>query len=182
MSEQHGVVMTTPQLDIRPLMRHWASGVTVVSATDPTTQTPYGMTVSTFTSLSLEPPLVSVFLKKTTPTAQAVVDSQFFSVAILKDTQADLSNRFAGFDPTYPTEESRFNDLSYQVGSTGAPIIAETLGWLECKIWAVYDGSTHHIVIGEVVNISHEDTIDGNPLIYYKRDYRQLVETDESDV
>ena len=157
-------------------MRHWASGVTVVTATHPADQTPRGMTVSTFNSVSLELPLIAVFLKKTTQTADAVLASQAFGVAILRQDQAHLSARFAGFDPAYPDHEANFTDLTVQYGDTGAPMLAATLGWVECKVWAIYDGSTHHVVLGEVVNTSTSEDFSIQPLVYYNRGYHSLVD------
>jgi flavin reductase (DIM6/NTAB) family NADH-FMN oxidoreductase RutF len=171
--------MTSQQVDLRAIMRHWASGVTVVTAFHPTDKVAVGMTVSTFNSVSLEPPLVSIFLKKTTLTAEAVVASQAFGVAILDAHQMDLSNRFAGYDPQYTNHETNFDGLQLTYGATGTPLLSGTLGWVECKVWAVYDGSTHHIIIGQVVNTCATEAIESEPLVYYHRGYHRLTPTGE---
>lgn len=167
----------TEKVDLRPLMRHWPAGVTVVTSIDPVSSDPCGMTVSTFTSLSLEPPLISVFLKKEVQTTHSILKSKVFGVSILREGQEEISNRFAGFDPKYEDNHPlRFEGLNVETGITGAPLLADTIGWFDCKLWAVYDGSTHHIIIGEVVETSDVENIQDKPLLYHNRGYRRLAD------
>ncbi|MCI0712015.1 MAG: flavin reductase family protein [Chloroflexi bacterium] len=166
----------TEKVDLRPLMRHWPAGITVVTSIDPEYNDPCGMTVSTFTSLSLEPPLVSVFLKKEVQTTQAILKSKVFGVSILREGQEDISNRFAGFDPNYQEHPIRFDGLTVETAVTGAPLLADSVGWFDCRLWAVYDGNTHYIVIGEVIETSDVDAITTKPLLYYNQDYRRLAD------
>lgn len=157
----------------RNVMRHWASGVTIV--TTPTTALghPYGMTVSSFNSVSFEPLLVSVCLIKTIESSKAVVDAGKFAISLLAADQEAISNRFANADPAFPVESNRFVGIDKHSAITGAPILAGAIGWLDCEIWAVYDGSSHHIVIGQVVAANFNDIDD--PLLYYNRAYRRLL-------
>ena len=171
--------MTSDPDALRALMRHWPAGVTVVTAFDSSVNEPRGMTVSTFTSLSLEPLLVSVFLHKEAETAKTILSTEAFAVSILTQDQAEWSNRFAGFDPRFKDQTKRFENINTHQAVTDVPILSDALGWVDCKLWNVYDGSTHHIVIGEVVAISPEDTLLADPLIYYNRGYQRLSPLDE---
>jgi flavin reductase (DIM6/NTAB) family NADH-FMN oxidoreductase RutF len=134
------------------------------------------MTVNSFVSVSLQPTLVSVCLQKTTETARAVIESAAFGISILAADQRSLSARFAGFDPAYPSDVDRFTGVKTHAVLTGAPLLTDALCWLDCKVWAVYDGSTHHIVVGEVVAASViVPDLTRLPLIYYNRDYHHLT-------
>lgn len=178
------VSVSAPAMSINPdqlraFMRHWPSGVTVVTALNPDTGTPCGMTVSTFTSLSLEPPLVSVFLHKDAETAQTILASEGFGVSILAADQVDLSNRFAGFDPHYEEQAVRFADLTTHTAHSGAPLLSEALGWMDCSLWAVYDGSTHHIIVGEVMALASDEAMSDQPLVYHNRNYHRLTRLED---
>jgi flavin reductase (DIM6/NTAB) family NADH-FMN oxidoreductase RutF len=157
-------------------MRQWVTGVTIVTAQSAAPGQPRGMTANSFASISLEPPLVGVCLLKTTETAAAVVAMGAFGVSLLKADQEYLSARFAGYDPNFPADLDRFTGVSTHQAVTGAPLLSEALGWLDCRVWAIYDGSTHHIVVGEVVAVSAAapDLLQ-TPLVYYNRHYRQLA-------
>ncbi len=173
---QNGVVVSEDVVDLRSVMRYFPAGVTVVTALQAETNEPCGMTVSSFTSISLEPPLVAISLKKTATAAEAILAQQTFGVSILRANQEDLSNRFAGFDPQFEDHANRFAGLAVETAKTGSPLLSDALNWLDCKVWAVYDGSTHHIIIGEVIASSPVDDDDeaANPLLYYNRGYHSL--------
>ncbi len=159
---------------LRATLRYWGSGVSVVTST---LQTPddsrcAGMTVSAFNSLSLEPPLVLVCLSKDATTAQLVRDSGVFGVSILGGDQAEVSDRFAGRIPLV-THGERFEGVDTFELETGVPLISGAIGWLDCRVHAIHDGSTHWIVIGQVVATdSAADRVD--PLLYFNRDYHTL--------
>lgn len=157
---------------LRLTMRNWPSGVSVVTTQD-AHGTQYGMTVSSFTSVSLEPPLVLVCLSKEASTTQVLLDSEVFGVVLIDENRADLSARFAGFDPNFPQETNRFQDLRTFTLLTGAPLLHDAVAVLDCRLWAVYDGSTHNIVVGEVV-ASQVPEAALKPLVYYNRGYYSL--------
>lgn len=162
-------------IDLRSVMRYFPAGVTIVTTLQPEDNSPCGMTVSSFASISLEPPLIAISLKKSSTTAQAVLEQKTFGVSILHSDQENLSNRFAGFDPEFEEQASRFIDLNIHTAQTGAPLLTDAFNWLDCKVWAVHDGSTHHVVLGEVVAssmVNEEPT--QLPLIYYNRGYHSL--------
>jgi flavin reductase (DIM6/NTAB) family NADH-FMN oxidoreductase RutF len=161
---------------LRQTMRMWATGVTIVSTQADSRR--LGMTVSSFTSVTLEPPLILVCIQKHLPTAQAILESQAFAVSMLGQEHEGLSNRFAGFTPLAEGED-RFDGVAVQIAQTGAPILQEAMGWLDCRLHSVLDGSTHHIFMGQVVEASGypaEGQIEA-PLLYYNRGYRTLAPT-----
>jgi flavin reductase (DIM6/NTAB) family NADH-FMN oxidoreductase RutF len=157
----------------RKTMRLWATGVTIVTTAHEGVLR--GLTVSSFTSVTLEPPLILVCLQKKTETAQLVAQSGIFAVCMLGEASAHLSDLFAGFTPT-PAGVNRFDGLPLITASTGAPIFAEAMGWLDCRVHSVLDGSTHHIFMGEVLEASGGDESAPRPLLYYNRAYRKLAE------
>lgn len=165
---------------LRNVMRHWVTSVTVVSAYE-TVDKPRGMTVSSFTSVSLDPPQILVCLHKEAVAAQAVTTSGVFGVSILAEDQAHLSIRFAGYDPDYPSEGDRFRGLKIIHAVSGAPLLAEALSWLDCRIQAIHDGSTHHIIVGEVLQTSLMSPDEQRqPLVYHNRNYHKMIPLDKT--
>jgi flavin reductase (DIM6/NTAB) family NADH-FMN oxidoreductase RutF len=156
---------------LRDTMRLWASGVSIVTSTLDGQNT--GMTVSAFNSLSLEPPMILVCMYKDTLTAQMVRDSGVLAVNILGDDQAYLSDRFSGRIPLADGED-RFDSVATSAAVTGAPILTNSLAWVDCRVQAVHDGGTHWIVVGEVVATDHRAENQA-PLVYFDRAYRALT-------
>jgi flavin reductase (DIM6/NTAB) family NADH-FMN oxidoreductase RutF len=163
--------MTFDPQTFRQTMRLWATGVTVVSVRHGDAMR--GTTVSSFTSVTLDPPLILVCLQKTTDTAELIIQSGAFSVSMLGEDHQYLSNLFAGF-ADIPAEANRFEGIDLITADTGAPIIAGAMGWLDCRLHAIHDGSTHHIFIGQVMAASGHHDHDPMPLIYYNREYRRI--------
>ena len=167
--------MTVTQSNLRDTLRFWSSGVAVVSTlTDSAQDFKYaGMTVNSFTSLSLEPPQILISIDKNSTTAGFLLKAGVFALSILSDEQAELSDRFAGRTPL-PSHGDRFVGVEYETAVTGAPILHDTLAWLDCRVQTVHDGSTHWIVIGEVVASGHQREA-ADPLIYFNRGYSALA-------
>ncbi len=167
--------MTASSDLVRAGLRHWPSGVTVVTTQLPA-QPPIGLTVSSFNSVSLEPPLLLICVYKEAELAKAILESQVFGISILSHQQAHLSVRFAGFDPKYPKGSDRFDDLSLRQLTSGVPLLADALAAFDCRLWAQHDGSTHYIFVGEVLDVfSTPDDGSTPPLVYYNRGYHDLV-------
>lgn len=146
-------------------MRSWATGVTVVTARDG--ERVHGMTASSFTSVSAEPPLVLICANRDTRTAELISAARSFAVNILAVDQQGLSNRFAWGDAA-----KRFDDLDCRDGELGAPLLAGTLGAFECRLRSAHHEGTHTIYVGEVV-ATHAGA-DKEPLLYYSGDYREI--------
>jgi len=153
--------------ELRSVMRRWASGVAIVSAQAGGRR--HGMTVSSFTSVSLEPPLVVVSLENHSTTQGLVVASRAFAVNILDESQIDLAQRFAG---GIPDAQDRFAGVAAEPGPSGSPILSGGLAYLDCRMTAAYPVGTHTLFVGEVVASATRQ--DGRPLLYFQRDYRRL--------
>lgn len=153
--------------ELRQAMRHWSTGVTIVSAQHNNRR--HGMTVSSFTSLSLDPPLVLVSLEQVTKTHRLVQQAGYFGVTILEETQLQISDRFAGRITDY---RDRFDGLETFTLVSGAPLLAHGLAWLDCRVVVTYQAGNHTVFIGEVLAVKSVDA--GQPLLYYNRDYRRL--------
>jgi flavin reductase (DIM6/NTAB) family NADH-FMN oxidoreductase RutF len=126
----------------------------------------YGLTVASFASLSLRPPLVMICVDKSVKSHDAIAAAKKFGVSILESKQADISGRFAS------KAEDKFSGLEVRSGSLGVPLIAGSLCTLECRMTAQLPGGDHSIFVGEVVDAQPGA---GTPLIYYRSSYRQLT-------
>ncbi|MBK8025658.1 MAG: flavin reductase family protein [Chloroflexi bacterium] len=166
---------------MRDTLRFWASGVSVVTTAhdDENGHHIAGMTVSAFNSLSLEPPLVLTCLNKDTTSAHLIKASGLLAVSILTSEQAYLSDRFAGRVPL-ASNEDRFDGIPIFTAVTGAPILRGALAWLDCHVRTIQDGSTHWIVISEVLAAGHIDA-SAVPLLYYNRAYNTVVTEAETE-
>jgi len=153
--------------ELRTTMRYWTTGVTIVSAQLGDVR--HGMTVNSFTSLSLDPPLVLVSLERATRTHRLVMQAGHFGVSILGDDQQEISDRFAG----RMTEHlDRFEDLPVYSLVSEAPLLEAGLAGLDCKVLSAFEAGTHTVFIGEVLAVRRNE--DDLPLVYYNRDYRDL--------
>ena len=158
---------------LRAALRFWTTGVTIVAASHVGVR--HGMTVNSFTSLSLDPPLVSISLEKATRTYQLVVPSGAFGVTILSETQRALSDRFAGRDSEH---SDRFEGLETFSLGTGSPILSEGLAFFDCRVLAPHDAGTHTVFISEVLACGQfADAVGRQPLAYFNRGYRKIAKS-----
>ena len=156
----------TPE-ELRTAMRNWTSGITVVSAEHEGNT--HGMTVSSFTSLSLDPPLISVSLYKTSRTHKLVSAAGKFGVTILGGGQEEVSNIFAG---RIPDTEDRFADCEVEYLASEIPFIKGGLSFFECKVHQTIPMGTNTLFVGEI--IATKAVQDGHPLLYFDQRYRTL--------
>jgi flavin reductase (DIM6/NTAB) family NADH-FMN oxidoreductase RutF len=150
---------------LRDALGCFATGVTVVTCLGAEGE-PAGLTVNSFTSVSLDPPLLLVCLAKKAASAAALIAASHFAVNVLQTGQQPASIRFSTRD------EDRFGATPWECGEAGAPILAESLGVFECERHAVHDGGDHHMLIGQVVKASFDASLD--PLLYFRGKYRRL--------
>lgn len=150
---------------LRDALGCFATGVTVVTCLKPDGE-PAGLTVNSFTSLSLDPPLLLVCLAKAASSTAALTAASHFAVNVLQTGQQPASIRFATKD------EDRFGVTPWSCGEAGAPILKDSLGVFECENHAVHDGGDHQILVGRVVKASFDGGID--PLLYFRGSYRRL--------
>jgi flavin reductase (DIM6/NTAB) family NADH-FMN oxidoreductase RutF len=153
----------------RRVVAHYATGVSVVSTVWDGVR--YGMTVNSFTSVSLDPVLVLFCCEHEATLHAPLLASGSWAVSVLGVDQEPLAREFAvhgqpGVD--------RFASVASRAGAcTGAPLVEDALAWLECRTWATYDGGDHTIVVGEVVSM--RSGADGAPLLYYRSRYRTVA-------
>ena len=157
--------MPINQNAFKEALRGWATGVTVVTAR--AGEKVHGMTVSAFSSVSLEPPLVLVCANRGSTTHGIIEEGGVFAVNILAAHQKEGSNVFA----SSKYEDSRLERVGWTEGETGAPLIDEALASLECKVSSAHREGSHTIYIGQVEAVH---TNDATPLLYYNGGYRSL--------
>lgn len=149
----------------RRVMSRFASGVTVV--TTAVNGTLAGLTVSSFTSLSLEPRLVLVCIGNQADTHSVLERAGWYAVNILSEAQAAVSQRFAS------NTDDKFIAGSYTLSQHGLPLLAGVLATLECRTVQQYAGGDHTIFVGEVVETQ---VFESQPLLYYRAGYARLGE------
>ena len=150
--------------EVRNVMGHFATGVTVITTKDKTGK-PFGLTVNSFTSLSLNPPLVIVCVDKTVDCYPCFDESKVFAVNILSEDQEDLSRRFA----TKGIE--KFEGIKWRMGNNGAPLLDGVMGIIECRVSHGYEGGDHTIFLGEILSATATGE---RPLLFFKGKYSRL--------
>src|SRR5690606_38307967 len=143
----------------------FATGVTVVTAIDPD-GVPIGLTANSFTSVSLDPPLLLVCIANSSGSAAILRGADHFAVNVLQIGQQPTSNRFAG------KGEDRFAATPWEIGEFGTPVLVGSLGSFECARDAVHEGGDHFILVGRVLKAIFEPRRD--PLLYFRGKYRKL--------
>lgn len=156
--------MPIDEYRFRQVMGHFASGVTVVTTAHDGHL--YGMTVSSFASVSLKPPLVLICVDSLLSTHTAITDSGQFAVNILEQSQEHLSRRFATH------ENDKFTGVAWRSSRNGLPLIEGVLAVIECKLQDIFPGGDHTIFVGEVIDA---EVGYGAPLLYYRRGYHELA-------
>lgn len=157
--------MAVTSEEFRAALSRFPSGVTVVTTHD-TEGRFYGITVSAFSSLSLEPPRVLICVEKTTGSHAALETSRAFVVNILSDSQRELSERFAS------QMEDKFEMVDFSEGIDGIPVLSGCIANLECRLTDSHDGGDHSIFVGEVEKAAVHD---GDPILYFRSDYRSIA-------
>ncbi len=163
--------MTVTPDDIKVAMRLWASGVTVVTTAEGNSRA--GTTASSFTSVALTPPLILVCLYHEVETTRLIERHGHFAVSVLAEGQDAVSTQMAGFGDL-PPDEDRFYGINWVTKETGSLVYADAAAWFDCRLYAMYEGGTHKIVVGEVVATGRQAE-DVPPLLYHNSGYRQMV-------
>jgi flavin reductase (DIM6/NTAB) family NADH-FMN oxidoreductase RutF len=153
----------------KSVMRRWASGVSVL-----TTHREggiQGITVSSFCSLSLSPPLVLACIDKKTRSHGLIARHRAFAINVLKAGQERLSEMAAG----HAGERGNWLEgFRYRKAETGAPILNDCLAWFDCSLETIHDGGDHTIFVGRVEAAGHSE---GRPLLYCEGAYHKMSET-----
>lgn len=161
-------MISTIAEQLRGSMRKWLTGVTVVTASADGIK--HGMTVSSFTSVSLDPAQILISLQQNSRTHDLIMRSRSFGISVLAADQEDISNIFAG---RKSDEEDRFADLDTFTMKTSSPFISGSLAFLDCKVVTTIGSGTHTIFIAEVLDTRSAET-NKDPLVYYNREYKRL--------
>jgi len=133
--------------ELRSVLGTFATGVAVIAAGE---REPCGMTANSFTSVSLDPPLVLVCVKQDAAVHRAILGARAFAVSVLSAGQEAVARRFA--DRTRPRGAAEFESVAHTPGLlTRAPVLDGALGWVECRLAAVYEGGDHSILLGGVL-------------------------------
>lgn len=158
--------MTVSDADFRAVLGRFATGVTIVTTREG--ETPLGLTVNAFASISLDPPLVMISIDRHSYLHTAIPQAGYFAASILTADQQELSRRFAG---QTGDRADRFHGLALRVAATGAPILSDALAWVDCRVEAIYPGGDHIVVLGRVEALGAQP---GAPLLYYRGRYGEL--------
>jgi flavin reductase (DIM6/NTAB) family NADH-FMN oxidoreductase RutF len=152
----------------RDALGHFATGVAIVTAAGQGTAGPLGLTINSFASVSLDPPLILWSLDRSSDRFAAMMAATHFAVNMLGAESRDLAQRLAR------KGQSTIEAASLRPGAHGAPLLEDAIAHFECKVEHRYDGGDHVILVGRV--LAHGHRSHGDPLIYYRGRYRALSE------
>jgi flavin reductase (DIM6/NTAB) family NADH-FMN oxidoreductase RutF len=152
----------------RDALAHFPTGVVVATTLAPNGRR-MGMTMSSFNSVSLDPPLVLFSMQRRAHSFAAWQQASRYAINILNQEQEALSNRFAR------AMDDKWDGIAPLTGSTGVPILPNALVAFECEAHARYDGGDHEIFLGRVVDIHESSFTQGRPLVFFDGRYRQLA-------
>ena len=149
---------------MRDVLGHFASGVTVVTAD--TAGGPLGFTCQSFSSLSLDPPLVVIAPSRTSTTWPRLREMGRFCVNVLAEDQTELSQTFAR------SGADKFTGVKWTRSRHGSPVLEEVVAWIDCELWAEYDGGDHTLVAARVLDLGADP--DRRPLVFHRGAYGLL--------
>jgi 3-hydroxy-9,10-secoandrosta-1,3,5(10)-triene-9,17-dione monooxygenase reductase component len=152
------------QARFREVLGHFATGVTVVTATE--RGVPVGFSCQSFAALSLDPPMVILAPAKSSTSWPRIAEAGAFCVNILADHQEAVCRNFA------VSGGDKFVGVAWTAGITGAPLITGSLATVECTLGAIYEGGDHELVTGHVVSM---EVGAGGPLIFYRSGFGRFV-------
>lgn len=155
---------------LRDVLGCFPTGVAVVTAIGPD-GLPHGVTISSFNSVSLDPPLVLFSLSRRLYSLEEMLAAEAFAINFLRDDQAHLSSRFA------TALADKWDGIEYRAGFTGAPVLVPALAVLECRPYAQYDGGDHVIVVGRIAYVESDGA--RYPLVFFRGRYHALAVGEE---
>jgi 3-hydroxy-9,10-secoandrosta-1,3,5(10)-triene-9,17-dione monooxygenase reductase component len=150
--------MSFEAADFRRVLGHFPTGVTVITA-DPPGHAPVGITIGSFTSVSLDPPLVGFLPQKNSQSWPFIEQSGSFCVNVLGEPQGDLCWKFTKMN------DELYDGVDWRKAPSGSPILEGAIAWIDCDIEQVVDAGDHWFVVGRV---RHLDSADGAPLLFFK--------------
>lgn len=163
-AEQRASLQRVDSTLYRRTCAQFTTGITVVTVTDSEGH-PHGMTVNSFTSVSLTPPLVLVSIDLRSAVLGHFFSSPHFGINILAEHQQDLSRRFS--QPL----ENRFDGMEWKKGPAGSPLLEGVLAQMECTTVRSFEAGDHALLLGEVTDAAF---FEGKPLVYFNSGYQKL--------
>lgn len=148
-------------MGFRRALGQFATGVAVVTIR--ADGKPQGMTINSFSSLSLEPALVLWSIRRASRAAPAFTRATHFGINVLSARQTELARRFATAQSTDP-----FDRVAWSAAASGVPRLADAIAWFDCSLTSVLDGGDHHLLVGQVHDYGHSD---GPPLVFAQGQY-----------
>ena len=142
---------------LRKTLGKYSTGVTIVTSID-NDGIPIGMTVNSFTSVSLLPALVLWCIDKKQPSYNSFMNAEGYAVNILSKDQNDICYKFAS------QLDNKFQNVDWKISENGFPLLKNSLAWFDCKKWNYYAGGDHEILVGEVTSF---DSFELEPLTYW---------------
>ncbi|EZP71921.1 Monooxygenase [Sphingomonas paucimobilis] len=150
----------------RRVLGHYPTGVCVVTALEPG-GAPVGMVVGSFTSVSLDPPLVAFFPAKTSTSWPQIEQAGRFCVNVLGSDQRPLCQQLSAKDG------DKFAGVTHRASANGSPILDGVVAWIDCTLEAVHEAGDHYIVVGRVMALEVERP--GRPLLFFQGGYGEFV-------
>lgn len=152
--------------EFRQAVGHYASGITIVTGMDGTA--PAGFTCQSFSSLSLDPPLVSFNVMKSSTTYPRIAPTGRFAVNFLADEQQVLASQFAR------SGTDKWAGVDWHGTPTGNPLLPGALAWVDCELWAEHEAGDHTLVIGRVIDLGISEPGSRRPLLYFRGAFGSL--------
>jgi len=150
----------------RRCLGKFTTGVTVVSCRDQDGK-PCGITANSFSSVSLEPPLILWNIAKVSKSLQAYLAAENFAINVLSKDQQPLAAHFSR------SENGLFDKIDYQDTQLKVPLLSDALAHFECRTHDIHDCGDHHIIIGEVTNFEMSTC---EPLVFYSGEYKCIAD------
>lgn len=159
--------------DFRNALGRFPTGIAVITAMDGQGKR-IGITVNSFVSVSLDPPLISFNIARTLASFEAISKLDGFNVNLLMDDQREVSNRFA------QAGADKWRDVSYHLNDAGHPVITPSMATFHCSRYAIYEAGDHRIVVGRVTALEVDES--ATPLVFYRGAYSHLRFTEDDSM
>ena len=160
--------MSSEQIDrLRQCLARFATGVTVVTCVGSTG--PCGITANSFSSVSLEPPLLLWNIAKVSNSLQSYLDAEYFAINVLSTGQQLLSSHFA------QSIHTLFDDVAHEASDKGVPMLPDTVACFECRTHQIHDCGDHYIIVGEIESCRFADK---EPLLFFGTGYAAIAKPD----
>ena len=155
--------MSLDSRKFRDTVGYFATGVTIITTLD-REGGPVGLTVNSFSSLSLDPPLVLFCLDRNVQSVEAFHANRHFAVNVLSEEQEEVSRRFS------QTGAEKWRGLAFDTWETGCPILRGCIANIECGVESIFEGGDHVVIVGGVVRMNQEDG-EVRPLTFFRGNY-----------